>query len=63
MSRGDHSNKTRDVAARLAREGWIVAHLLFEHDLFRKPVLTFRDHALRAQAITFNIGIRPSRDA
>jgi hypothetical protein len=25
MSRRDHSNKTRDVAARLARDGWTVA--------------------------------------
>ena len=24
MSRRDHSNKTRDVAARLTREGWLV---------------------------------------
>jgi hypothetical protein len=24
MSRRDHSNKTREVAARLARDGWIV---------------------------------------
>jgi predicted RNA binding protein YcfA (HicA-like mRNA interferase family) len=37
MSRRDHSNKTRDVAARLAREGWTVArkgpgdHVQYRH--------------------------------
>jgi predicted RNA binding protein YcfA (HicA-like mRNA interferase family) len=37
MSRRDHSNKTRDVAAQLAREGWVVArrgpgdHVQYRH--------------------------------
>jgi predicted RNA binding protein YcfA (HicA-like mRNA interferase family) len=41
MSRRDHSNKTRDVAAPLARDGWVVArkgpgdHVQYRHS--RKP--------------------------
>jgi predicted RNA binding protein YcfA (HicA-like mRNA interferase family) len=37
MSRRDHSNKTRDVAARLASDGWTVArqspgdHVQYRH--------------------------------
>jgi predicted RNA binding protein YcfA (HicA-like mRNA interferase family) len=37
MSRRDHSNKTRDVAARLAGDGWVVArkgpgdHVQYRH--------------------------------
>jgi predicted RNA binding protein YcfA (HicA-like mRNA interferase family) len=37
MSRRDHSNRTRDVAARLTRDGWIVArkgpgdHVQYRH--------------------------------
>jgi predicted RNA binding protein YcfA (HicA-like mRNA interferase family) len=37
MSRRDHSNKTRDVAAQLARDGWTVArkgpgdHVQYRH--------------------------------
>jgi predicted RNA binding protein YcfA (HicA-like mRNA interferase family) len=37
MSRRDHSNKTRDVAARLARDGWVLArkgpgdHVQYRH--------------------------------
>ena len=37
MSRRDHSNKTRDVVARLARDGWTVArkgpgdHVQYRH--------------------------------
>jgi predicted RNA binding protein YcfA (HicA-like mRNA interferase family) len=37
MPRRDHSNKTRDVIARLQREGWVIArkgpgdHVQFKH--------------------------------
>jgi predicted RNA binding protein YcfA (HicA-like mRNA interferase family) len=38
MSRKDHSNKTREVVAKLTREGWYVArkgpgdHVQYKHD-------------------------------
>jgi hypothetical protein len=32
---------------------------LFEHDLFRKPVSTFRDHALRRLARDYGLRRRP----
>src|ERR1700730_10141778 len=38
MSRRDHSNKTRDVAAQLARDGWTVARKgTGDHVQYRHP--------------------------
>src|SRR6266702_1758751 len=50
---GDFKTPRRATAMKAARARRRLAaeSLLLEHDLFRKPVSTFRDHALRA-AIT-----------
>jgi predicted RNA binding protein YcfA (HicA-like mRNA interferase family) len=51
MSRRDHSNKTRDVAARPAREGWIIArkgpgdHVQYRHST--KPGRVTLDNGAR----------------
>jgi predicted RNA binding protein YcfA (HicA-like mRNA interferase family) len=43
MSRRDHSNKTRDVVARLARDGWIVARKgPGDHVQYRHPAKPLR---------------------
>src|ERR1700687_699268 len=41
------------------RVGFFRSCFLFEHDLFRKPVPTFRDHALGSE---FQFLARPERD-
>src|SRR4029077_20566015 len=63
--RGDRETKTKSNGCRQFR-------LIFEHDLFRKPIPTFRDHALmrvvggrlrgRALAGPKSSAIRPTAD-
>jgi predicted RNA binding protein YcfA (HicA-like mRNA interferase family) len=51
MGRADHSNKTRDVAARLRQDGWIIARKgPGDHVQYK--------HVIRAGRVTIDMGAR-----
>jgi len=51
MGRAEHSNKTRDVAARLRQDGWIIARKgPGDHVQYR--------HAVRPRRVTIDMGAR-----